>query len=429
MDHDMNPTDDLTDQERDILLAQAKDCLDTIMFKPGGGGERYTDPKGARTKPNQRLVEVFGISNAFTDIQPPGDFSNTAAKKMKAACKIEGGSNGEWTDLRVHAMEYLTEYLDRKSDNKFIHLAELVQFITLKLSLSYLFGDADAASKSRDIFDDIVLIGREINTLWINSKKPDNERLRWEDQHELHKALSRVTTAEDSPEDLESIITRKTNPLNYILPAYETMWRVVMRSFIEVQLRNATDSSVWLTVLADYLEKLKDPECMPKAFKDPLEGNICPIDIAKEGLRLYPPSRHVHREYDGELVRADIEACHRSKLLGGNDPLVFRPERWQQILKEEREKASEADQGGGGKRNDLKTGETNLGFMPFATTCRANTRETKGFGMKMIMMLVAVLCDGLGDGWKVEDEGSLPPLGMALESGREAYLDLTLEKM
>ena len=67
--------------------------------------------------------------------------------------------------------------------------------------------------------------------------------------------------------------------------------------------------------------------------------------------------------------------------------------------------------------------------MPFAITCRANQGNTKAFGMKMIVMLVAVLCDGLGDDWKVTEEGGLPALGEALKSDREAYLDLTLEKM
>ena len=427
MDHDTNHTDDLTDQERESLLADAKECYDIISNRHNG--KSYSDPRGARTKPNQRLVEVFGISNAFTDRNCPKDFSDNATERMRAACKIEDKSYGEWTDLRTHAVEYLTEYLNRKSGGESIHLAELVQFITLKLSLSYLFENANAAFESKEIFKDIVFIGSEINILWSNSKKPDNERPRWKDQHKLHEALHRVTTAEDSLEDLEKTITPEHNPLNYILPAYETMWRVVMRSFVEVQLRNAKNSPVWRIVLAKYLEKLKDPECMPGAFKEPLDDGICPIDIVKEGLRLYPPSRHVHREFDGETVIADIETCHRSKLLSGNDPLVFRPERWQQILPEEREKASKADQGGQSKKKDLKRSEEKLGFMPFAITCRANRSDTRGFGMKMIVMLVAVLCNGLGDDWKVTEEGSLPSLGKALESDREAYLDLTLEKM
>ena len=53
---------------------------------------------------------------------------------------------------------------------------------------------------------------------------------------------------------------------------------------------------MWRIVLAKYLEKLSDPGCMPKAFQESLDGNIRPIDIAEEGLRLYPPSRHVYRE-------------------------------------------------------------------------------------------------------------------------------------
>jgi hypothetical protein len=434
MDHDINPTNDLTDQEREILLAKAKDCLDIITFKPNGTD--CPDHKKARANPNRRLISVFGIKNVFTDEEDPGQFSRMTTKKMRAACKMETRHDyGDWTELRERAMGYLTDYLIRKSDSKSICLAELVQFITLKVSLSYLFDDADAASKGKDIFDDVVLIGHQINYLWIKSKKPDDERPKWEDQHELQNALRHVTTAQvpgSYPKDVEDTIKPEDNPLNYLLPAYETMWRVVMRCFIEVQLRDAPASFEWRTILADYLQKLKEPRCMPDAFRKPAkEFGMPPIDIAKEALRLYPPSRHVHREYNGELVRADIEACHHSKLLGGNDPLVFRPERWRNILKEKRDKTFEADQGAATAKagRDLKLGEIDLGFMPFANYCTADKTETKGFGMKMIVMLVAVLCDGLGDDWKVADEGSLPPLGVALESSREAYLDLNLEKM
>jgi hypothetical protein len=85
MDHHINPTNDLTQEERDRLMAQAKNCLNIIDYKHNG--ESYSDRNGARTKPNQRLVEVFGIRNAFTHLDPK--FSNNATKEMRAACKME----------------------------------------------------------------------------------------------------------------------------------------------------------------------------------------------------------------------------------------------------------------------------------------------------------------------------------------------------
>jgi hypothetical protein len=32
------------------------------------------------------------------------------------------------------------------------------------------------------------------------------------------------------------------NPLNVLLPAYETMWRVVIRGFLEIRYRKAADN-------------------------------------------------------------------------------------------------------------------------------------------------------------------------------------------
>ncbi|KAF3009602.1 hypothetical protein E8E13_006792 [Curvularia kusanoi] len=154
--------------------------------------------------------------------------------------------------------------------------------------------------------------------------------------------------------------------------------------------------------------------------QEPSPTGILPIDIAKEALRLYPPSRRVHREFDGKLFHADIEACHRLGLLSGDDPLTFRPERWQSICPHLRKKD---------KKNKLKDEERRFGFMPFAKWCRADTKETKAFAMKMILMLVAVLCDKLGDDWKLADKESLPELGVALESSRDAYGDLRLDKV
>ncbi|KAF2023164.1 hypothetical protein EK21DRAFT_81520, partial [Setomelanomma holmii] len=69
-----------------------------------------------------------------------------------------------------------------------------------------------------------------------------------------------------------------------------------------------------------------------------------------------------------------------------------------------------------------------IGYMPFAYWCAADHEETKEFGMKMIALLVAVLCEKLGNEWEFRDE-SLPKQGTPLGTDREAYEDLKLKKM
>ncbi|KAF1976689.1 hypothetical protein BU23DRAFT_528435 [Bimuria novae-zelandiae CBS 107.79] len=416
--------------ERNKLLAEAQECLHIITFQPGGG--KYAKRKEARTKPNQRLVDVFGIRNVFTDATQDSTFSKSTIDRMKAICNMADHPEGDWTGLRERALRYFEEYMQSEKVDTHINLAELTQFITLKISLSYLFKHAESAFNLPATFDDIAYTARRINELWIESKKPDGELPNWKYEDHLRLALDRLTKNPTpmpggfpTMEDMDD-----PNPLNFLLPAYETMWRVVMRCFMEVQLRGAENAPEWCLVLTEYREGLKSPDYMPKTFHNPSKAGIRPIDIAKEALRLYPPSRRVHRDFDGEIHRADIEARHRSKLLGGDDPLVFRPERWQNICPDKRAKfyeemTAEADQAKRNKSN-LKRGELELGFMPFATLCTADSKETKGFAMKMILLLVAVLCRGLNGHWELPESETLH---VPLESGREAYGALRLKKI
>ncbi|KAH6638975.1 hypothetical protein C7974DRAFT_448771 [Boeremia exigua] len=398
----------LAEQWRERELAQAQECLDIIEFKQSG--QIYHNRQGARVKPNHRLVEVFGIKNVFTD-EHPGGFSRETTSKIRAACKMRASDDkGSWTNLRKRSIECFDEYIKHVGQHGTINIAELAQFVTLKLSLSYLFADAEIAFKTADTFDDITFIGHQINKLWIDSKKPD-----------------------DMPGSLPPYLNDNSNeptvpgrnPLNFLLPAYETMWRVVLRCFIEVRLRDAANGAEWRLVLANYLEHLRDPACMPHAFQESSETSVRPIDIAKEALRLYPPSRHVHRDFDGELFRADIEACHRSRLLGGDDPLVFRPERWESMRHDDRDMMF-GEMGTQIDTHALKLSEMRRGFMPFASHCTADKRDTRGFAMKMIVMLVAVLCDGLGNKWTLANAGSLPERHIPLDSDRAAYEGLSL---
>ncbi|KAF2034801.1 hypothetical protein EK21DRAFT_56265 [Setomelanomma holmii] len=406
-------------------LQDAKECAEIIKFQQNG--IPYPDFQGARVEPNQRLVEVFGIDNAFTnpDQKANSVFSKRTGQLMITATKLGGGNQeGDWADLRNRATFYFDNYLvEIKKDT--ISLAELTRFITLELPLSYLFNDAGKATRSTNRFEDIIYIGHRINQLWIDSKKVDIARPQWEVQTELHNALRRVISLEMSIPGAFLEIP-DPNPLNLLLPAYETMWRVVMRGLLEIRYRNAADTSSWCKIMTDYLRKLESPiSTHDNVFHNAAESGVRPVDIAKEALRLYPPTRRVHRSFHGQTWRADIETCQRSELLGGKDPLVFRPERWQDICAVERQCVFDNVKGAG---KALKRSEEEFGYMPFAYWCAADHEETKEFGMKMIALLVAVLCEKLGNEWALENDDSLPEQGTPLDTDRKAYEDLKLRK-
>jgi hypothetical protein len=172
--------------------------------------------------------------------------------------------------------------------------------------------------------------------------------------------------------------------MNLILLAYETMCRVVMRCFLEIRYRNARNGPDWSRIMEEYLKDLEGSDDKePKHIWKPSSAGVRPMDIVKETLRLYPPTRRVHRNLDGQICAIDIEKCQRSELLAGADPLLFSPERWQDIKL--RVAKLNTNKEGGSKRR-LKDEEENLGFMPFAFHCPSSKGRTLGFGFKMIRL-------------------------------------------
>jgi hypothetical protein len=105
---------------------------------------------------------------------------------------------------------------------------------------------------------------------------------------------------------------------------------------------------------------------------------------------------------------------------------VFQPERWQGICAVERQRAFDKVKGAG---KLLKRSEKELRYMPFAYWCAANHEETREFGIKIIALLVAVLCEKLSNEWALENDKSLPKQGTPLDTDREAYKDLKLNKL
>jgi hypothetical protein len=436
----------LQEHEKDLLVQKAKTNADIIRSIPPGQSNPLTghEKVKARAEPNQRLVGSFGIDNVFTDTDHDSvyrtKFVGTTILKMKAATQsTEKGAVEDWRELRSAVLAHVEEYLRHHPGE--VNLAELIQFVTLKISLEYLFEDAKSAMARRStdhVLTDITYIARRINQLWLDSKETKGVMPQWENETELHTALRAVTTFSGSlhipggfsenptnfGEDDVDPLEPPRNPMNLLLPAYETMWRVVIRCVLEVQYRGSQDALDWRKILFDYLEDLKSKEATQGAFEKVSRTEIAPIDVAKEAIRLYPPSRHVHRLFTCGVVKAEIEETQRSPLFGDNAAGLFDPKRWQKICPELRSKVY---RGESQAARQLKAGEEKLGFMPFAFVCTADTKATGSFGLKMIALLTAAIISKLDDTWQLKDaETELPPPGVALRTDREAYSNLIL---
>ena len=217
----------------------------------------------------------------------------------------------------------------------------------------------------------ILEIAQSINFLWTESKStkyPTNAG-----QECLRKALGFILPGVDS--------NAGQNPLNLILPAYESMWRVALFCFIEVIFRQGARME-WTQILVDFLA---DPTKARFEERGPCPNVPSTADIVNEALRLYPPTKRVYRKFHlagkkgPEIVAANIEACHRIPAIWGNDSLIFRPSRWSKIGNEARN-----------------------AFVPFGGStfvCPAK----QDFGPRMIGVIVAALAAHItAHDWKLE---------------------------
>ena len=219
----------------------------------------------------------------------------------------------------------------------------------------------------------------------------------------LEKALRAILPITES-------YTAKDNPLNLILPAYETLWRVVLRGFLEVVFRGAEAGPGWRQLLVAYLA---NPTSATFKRTNGLTG-IAVAFIVQETLRLYPPTRRIYRHVrhannadPPKLLAADIEFLHRDPKIWGKDSRVFNPSRWKKVSK--------------------KCQET---YMPFGwglNSCPAK----HDFGPRMIGLAVAALVDKFEDGWTLDagrEEDCVEVEG-PLDAGRDSYVTLKLSEM
>ncbi|KAI5899051.1 uncharacterized protein SCHCODRAFT_02485388 [Schizophyllum commune H4-8] len=248
-------------QQSSLLLRDAHRILDPPH-------STAADRLRARALPNARLERAFSLSNTFVrpDAATHDDFVRTAGRFLSRA--------RDWEALRATA-DVATQAALRNTGNLAAY-GEFIQEVTLRCVLAGLL-DIGTLSGSAEESVLIQRVAALITELWVRSK---HERMRDEKRlDELNVALRElVPDAEAFP-----------NPLDWVIPTWETMWRVVAVAIAHV----VDNASARDTLLAFH------EETTPARYTHRSDSNTPAVaDLIDEALRLYPPTRHIYRVAD-----------------------------------------------------------------------------------------------------------------------------------
>ncbi|KUJ10778.1 uncharacterized protein LY89DRAFT_689401 [Mollisia scopiformis] len=368
-----------------------------------------------RALPNRRLITAFGIENAFTTISPQihQNFLN------KVSALLEKSNNDiSRRFLAADALRIGQEYIER-SPSPIVSLSKLVQVVVFRTVLTIFFPHVAKGFTEDGLLKDIdvKIISAQINKLWYDSKDP------WKvfaAQYGPRRWSSIMREREILLERLElqfpwyRTYLPQRNPLNILVPAHQGLWGVVLRCLIEVRFRSQGERRrEWMELFRWFLGE--PTEAWHRGNEKGLEVQM----IVAETLRLYPPTKRMYiQQEDGRLDAVDIEKMHRVGERWGDDPLVFRPERWVEI--------------------GLDVVGTDC-YMPFgrkvgvegdgkADTVSQCPSRLRG-GPKLIAVIVGALLELLDEEWELEDGWDMKDDifdGEPLRSGKDAYESLGL---
>ncbi|KAI2618995.1 hypothetical protein GGS26DRAFT_595683 [Hypomontagnella submonticulosa] len=358
----------------------------------------------ARASPNERLVKAFGIENSFTTFDKV--IHNKFLKKSRHAMQDMNSEKliGFFNVARI-ALQRTLFHLNRPMGSQ--SLAELTRSFVFMATLHRFFG----LDPSGVNIDDALQATDSINRLWMESKTPQPDL--HEHRERLEAALKRLLPSHFPCEP-------EYHPLNTIIPAYETMWRVVLLTFISAGFRNTDRESI----ISFQQFVASAPLCFHGNWGSDNDQHAIILNFAKEGLRLYPPTRRIRRAVpnplDGthDFRAADIEACHRDPSIWGPDAAQYRPSRFR-------------TQRHPGEAHAPYTADMKRAYMPFSVGKHRCPAADK-FGERAIMVLVVVLARALGTSQsgsriRLGDRALERDLTLPLPSGRLDMEGWTLE--
>ncbi|KAK4033918.1 hypothetical protein C8A01DRAFT_39614 [Parachaetomium inaequale] len=315
-----------------------------------------------RATENGRLRAAFKIDNSLTtaSLSVHKDFLQKASWLLRR-------ENRSWDELYSMAQAFLKAEVETavKKGQHNLRLAESVRCMVLAVVLFDSFG-VNPASIPRA---DLVTITNEINKQWLRSKRQPTDAT---SSQLLNSAIASLNITSPFP-GADHAVLSPAEILGLLMPQYETLWRVVLLTFLTAYHHQPDAHPDAAQRAADVPACLGDPNREKEALK-----------LAKEGLRLYPSNKHLYRSSlnptppnTPPVVAADISALHRHPYIWGGDALAFRPSRFDK-----------------GVMTDLQR----EAYIPFSVAPHKCPAAGNAFGERM----VAVLVVALGRGWGPE---------------------------
>jgi len=186
-----------------------------------------------RALPNRRMVAAFGINNSFTTTEPWEHkrfvrYATTLINRVNA-------NNIEWRQLSQIGHETLRRHLSESGykpgdQHQQLHLTSTVRILSFVVVLHFLFPRVANIDLQA-----VRSVTEGINHLWVQSKDP-SQPVSKRDQDLLIAKIRQILPVTKQAHGFQGS-EEHTNPLDIILPAFETLWRIILLSYVHIAFR------------------------------------------------------------------------------------------------------------------------------------------------------------------------------------------------
>ena len=257
----------------------------------------------SRANANRHLRDAFGIVNPF--VIGESSFRDQFVKCVHRQLHRVTSNWSEIIDSAKAAVERTTAM------SNLDHIRNRVRVIVMSIALKII----DVGGYSTD---ELPRVGELIDLIWLQAKTGAPTRTL---RNELH-AILRRWEKNDFIDTLMSIsnVDKERAILSILIPAYETMYRVVLPLIFHTHNKISFD-------------RFLDPNVSEATLIAQCEEDYTYLALIQETLRRYPVVKRIKRATLREMTSVDIAAMHLEEEMWDR-PYEFDPVRWANSRKE-----------------------------------------------------------------------------------------------